>query len=1045
MKKFRIKLSDGRVFGPFTKEQVLSLFDKAKVDDTAMCQTFPIGEWMPITSFDDFSLDNPIKQDDSEGVEDDKTKATRIITKKDIPEIAKLTPQTEQIDDTVLADFGDKSNEEDETVNFEIEEGSQRFEGIIEEPGEEIEDEDELEKTRVIRSNPDADLDQTVIRDLNVEFAEGQLDEEENEEKLEIEEKVEEIKEIVVSEDDATVMFDMKSHDENLPMLQKRKLEFEYKDLEDEIKRDERKLEAKNTSEYEEELDEDDSSDGKKKKSMFVIIFCVFLIFYLDDDDKKVEVKKILKPNIAFPLEIQNSPDQSLEFFNKGVSEYQKGDYYSKVRASTFFFKSLQFGFRENPALSHLVLVYGEILPMTKDVQSSARVQYKLINLTKSKLYTDWRVALGAALFYFHMDKKLTAKKILENYSRLSKNNARILSFYLKILIDEGNEDDASAVFESLSQAKKSVEVIDALASFHVMKDNKDLAYKLYRENYTYYKNSMDYLVNYGELLLDMGKMEALKKVAKALVALRGEGSPRLFGKGLKFAGFVNAAEGNIEKASKLFISSLGQYEDDELKDTLASLDLGGGDVSEQLIKYSKIEQLITDSKELAKQGKWDSAFLKAIDAVDLEPKSKRAKIYLSELQSKRGYIKEAIETLQTLNELYPKDQEVSHSYLMALIRGYQFKDVNEYLSALNAENPLKNSHLFYEILAEYFLNKGNKKVAISRYRDALKLNPIEDKYFYKLAEISCDLNLYKQCRSYLNEARSLDPVNMKYKMLYATVLFELEGIDVAKGYLLRELEEVKEDPRIIGKLAILHYQNQSYKDYRLYKEKLEDLKTKDESLYNYLIETSLIDGNNDLLIDSAERLLLINPGDIKTKMTLARGYAKDGNNLKALDQINSVIDQMPTYPKIYYEKAVIKLKQGKLDEAIEAAKKEAEISKSEFGYYILGKALIEKEEYEKARKSFELANSKNPDFFENLLELGWLKYRERDFATARELYLRAAKINPSSALLAKRLGDVFKEIGQGSLAVEQYQKYLRLSPGANDRRLIESMIKQLQ
>ncbi len=1039
MKKFRIKLSDERVFGPFTKEQVLSLFEKAKVDESAMCQTFPIGEWMPISSFKDFNVSPVLEKEPVEKVEDQETKATRLLTKKEIPEIAKLKPQAEQIDETVLEDFGNKDDGEDETLNFEIEEDSQRFEGIIEEPGE------ELEKTRVIRINNDVDLDETVVRDINVEFAEDQIIEEVQDEDIEQQEEPEEIQEIVVSQDDDTVMFDMKSHDENLPMLQKRKLEFEYKELEDEIKRDERKLAAKSAEEFVEDIEELGESEGKKKKSMFFIIFCVFLIFYLDEDDKKIDIKKILKPNIAFPLQLKESPEQSQSFFEKGVSEYAKGDYYSKVRSSTFFFKSLQFGLRDNPALSHLVLVYGEILPMTKDIQSSARVQYKLVNLAKSSLYTDWRVALGAALFYFHMDKKLTAKKILENYSRLSKNNARILSFYLKILIDEANEEDARVVFESLSEAKKSVEVIDALASFHVMEDKKDLAYKLYRENYTYYKNSMDYLVNYGELLLDMGKISELKEVAKVLVALQGEGSPRLFGKGLKFAGFVNAADGNIEKASKLFISSLNQYEDNELKDTLASLELGGGDISEQLIKYSKIEQLITDSRELAKLGKWDSAFLKAIDAVDLEPKSKRAKIYLSELQSKRGYIMEAIETLKALNELYPKDQEVSHSYLMALIRGYQFKDVNEYLSALHAENPLKNSHLFYEILAEYFLQKGNRRVATSRYRDALELNPIEDRYFYKLAEISCDINMYKRCRSYLNEARSLDPVNIKYKMLYATVLFELEGIDVAKGYLLRELEEAKDDPRIIGKLAILHYRNQSYKDYRIYKEMLEDLNTKDESLYNYLIETSLIDGNNDLLVDSAEKLLLINPGDIKAKMTLARGYARDGNNKKALGQINSVIDQMPTYPKIYYEKAVIKLKQNKLEEAIEAAKKEIESSKSEFGYYILGKALVQKREYEKARKSFELANSKNPDFFENLLELGWLKYRERDFATARELYLRAAKINPSSPLLAKRLGDVFKEIGQSSLAVEQYEKYLRLSPSAADRRLIESMIKQLQ
>ena len=79
------------------------------------------------------------------------------------------------------------------------------------------------------------------------------------------------------------------------------------------------------------------------------------------------------------------------------------------------------------------------------------------------------------------------------------------------------------------------------------------------------------------------------------------------------------------------------------------------------------------------------------------------------------------------------------------------------------------------------------------------------------------------------------------------------------------------------------------------------------------------------------------------------------------------------------------------------------------------------------------------------MLELGYIKYRQRDFGAARELYLRAARINPDSSKLARRLGDVFKEIGQSSQAIEQYQKYLRLRPTANDKSAVEAIIKQLQ
>lgn len=1068
MKKYRVRLSDGKVYGPFLKNQIEELLAKAKIDESADCQTFPIGEWTSIKNFPEFSIKTDPTSNEVEKKKDDdqnKTKATVVMPRvgkrevniPDIPDSPRHKVIEENIDETLVESFKknpahekESKNEEpeSETLSFEIESGTNHFDGVIEEDNDE--DEEQHDKTRVINSR-EVNLDKTVIRDINVEFAEDQI-----EKKPKLEEEVEEIKEIVVSSDDETKFLDINElKKDELPYLQKRKLEYEYRELEQEIKKDEKFLKKRNQEieDFEEdEEDEDEAGDSKKKRNFFIIIFCVFLIIYLDDDSDEIKVKEILKPNIIFPLQINKDEKLAQDFYQKGLAAYSKGTYYSLIESSSLFVRSLQHNIKDNPALSDLILVYGEILPMTKDIAESARVQYKLINLAKSKLYTDYKVALGSALFYYHMDKKLTARTILENYLKLSKINSRVYSLYLKVLIDEGNKTLAKGAFEVLSGAKKSLDVIDALASYHVMNEDFEKAIEIYDQNHKHYEDSMIYNARYGDLLLGLGDLDRLEKIAKALVALRGDGSPMLFAKGLKFAGFINAAKGSTEKASKLFASSLAQFEDDSLKDTLAALDLGGGDLSEQLIKYTKIDSHISSSKEYAKKGDWEKAFLLALEAVDLNPKSKKAKTYLSEIQSQRGYLKESIDTLKELSLLYPKDVNIAYAYLMSLIRAYQFKEVNEFLSSLHAENKLKTTSMYYEVLGEYFFKRENLKVTVRHYLEALKLNPIEDKYFYKLAKISCSLNRFKKCRSYINEARSLDPVNVKYKSLYAQVLFELEGIDVAAGYLLRQLEELKDEPRLIGKLATIYYQNQSYKQYRIYKEKLESLNIKDESLYNYLIETAKIDGNKDLLIESAQKLLLINPGNIETKMTLARAYAGQGKKDKALEVIEDVIDQMPRYPKIYYEKAAILLDNNDIDGAIEAAKKEVATSESEYGYYILGMALLKKNEgmgdkssFADAEKAFQLANAKKPNFFENLLELGYIKYRQRDFGAARELYLRAARINPDSSKLARRLGDVFKEIGQSSQAIEQYQKYLRLRPTANDKSAVEAIIKQLQ
>jgi hypothetical protein len=51
MDKYRIKLKNERIVGPFLKAQVQELYDKEIIDGTEMCQAFPAGDWLPISSF----------------------------------------------------------------------------------------------------------------------------------------------------------------------------------------------------------------------------------------------------------------------------------------------------------------------------------------------------------------------------------------------------------------------------------------------------------------------------------------------------------------------------------------------------------------------------------------------------------------------------------------------------------------------------------------------------------------------------------------------------------------------------------------------------------------------------------------------------------------------------------------------------------------------------------------------------------------------------------------------------------------------------------
>ncbi len=1081
MKKYRVRTNDGKIYGPLKLSDLVELMRSGIAKESAQFQTFPIGDWSDLSDFPEISdclnaeanlTETELSPDVKEEVKEE-VKESSIVIPKELEEMT-MDPVVEDTkakeestgvggETTFELDFGgldiesDEQNSKDSNIKVEDEEEDDEVvEPSLYENG--------LEKTRInynYRSNAaNEEYDKTVIRSISdleeesegpaIQLMDGEVvpaDQEESDENEE-EDKKEETK---ISFDEETVVVssdDLLELKNNLPVLQQKKIDSEIAEIDNQLDLIEKKA-KKDKKEHEKEkklLEEEDIEEsGKKKKSMFLVIFLVFLFIYLDEDEKKV-VTKTVRPIYSFPIQGTPNLAKSAEDHKKGLIEYKKGGYTDRINASALFFSSLANKFEDNPAIEDLILVYSDLLPMAKDKDKAAKIIYKLVSLNRSKIFTNDKVALGASQFYYHMWKVKTAIYIIESYLRLNKPKTRIYSFYLKLLIEEGKFSFAKKAYESLLKAKKSYYVVEALASYMVMDQRVEDAIKLYQESYKDFSESLEFLAAYGNLLIKVGDFKTLKGISAVLVSKRGNGSPKLFAEGLKFAGYVLASEGSIEEASRNFAASLVEYPSREIKDMLSSLEVGGGKMSEKIIKISKIDRLISLSKVAANELDWDKAFFLALDAVDIDESNKNAKLYLSSLQAKRGYLEEAELTLSKLLELYPEDEDVNYHYLDTLIMSFKFKKVKEYLSTMTSKNKLKsNAHKYFSILAKYFLYKEQYQIAIKRYKEAIRANPIEEDYLYSLAKIYCKLNKYKSCRNYLNEARSLNPLNIDYKVLHSTVLFELEGLDVATGYLLRELEEQKDDPKLVGQLAILSYRNQNYNEFKEYKERLEGLSIKDEGLYRFLIETSKVEDNYKMIIENARKLLLINPGDIQVRMELAKAHQLSGDNRSALVELEAIAKQLPTYPNISYEKALIYLSMNKLDIAESEARNEIKVSNSEYGYYILGKVLMEKQEFDEAELALEKANSKRPKFFENLLELGYLKYRKREFAAARELYLRAMSINPVSALLAKRMGDVFKEIGQATQAVEQYKKYLQISPNAPDRSQIEAIIRQLQ
>ena len=97
------------------------------------------------------------------------------------------------------------------------------------------------------------------------------------------------------------------------------------------------------------------------------------------------------------------------------------------------------------------------------------------------------------------------------------------------------------------------------------------------------------------------------------------------------------------------------------------------------------------------------------------------------------------------------------------------------------------------------------------------------------------------------------------------------------------------------------------------------------------------------------------------------------------------------------------------------------------------------------AENLFKKAQKINPKAFESLVGLADISTKRNNFDLALDLYKKAMQQKGDEPVIHKKIGDVYRLLGQGVLAVESYKLYLEMSPEAVDKANVESYINLMQ
>lgn len=1098
--KYRIRLQNNRVIGPFTTEEIGELYLKKHINGDEDCQQFPIGSWKNFSTFPHLvTLIQKISQKNSVAAKIE-IKADHTQTQKTI--LARHKTLTTGIKAFKEFKFGKNVNLDIDYAELEknyndkkpkSKSDSAPVSEVYSTPEVEY-GEDGLEKTRVLRKKtapPSAEMEKTKVilskslvpkKDSTETRTRHELEKKENVKAKEQEEK-NALSSLPTREDlvnEKTEVFNLSKvlptinaqlsisevELENKARIEEnneRKRQQELQELiQIEQEEDEYELEDEEVEEGQNDSPSDTVNSGanpeklngkpkkKRKKGMSLIVALAFLgIFYvlLSPDDKPKETGPLFL-DVKFPItqEFEDKAAASAALV-KGRTLYAKNNYMNRAVASQLYIASLQKQFSNNEALGELILTYSELIDDTKDPKASGNILYKLIELSENKMLSDLNVVTGAALFYGKIGKHQTGINLVKNYLR-AKNppSGKLLAYYLDLQINAGDLVEARKTFTVLNgTAKKPLEAYSSLAHFYEVNEQPAEARTIVDEGIKYFPNSALLLLKKADYLFQDQSPEKYEDILLKVNQINSEASPVLTAKFYHHMGLLSALKKKNAEATVFFKKSLAIKESDELRSMLSRLEIGGDKFAQSLILESKVLDLISKANAELKNKNYEAAFSYSIEAVDTNPDYVPAILLQTQLQLRRGLYDSAIDNLQKAIGNNPGNNTLKKNLIRTYLDAYKFDDAQKALVEIS-QTKYALSHSYASLMGDFNTAKNYIPLAVRWYSEALSRDPLSDYDMFQLVKIYLRVKKFNDAKVRLAKALLLDPRNPEYLATNAEILFEQDSTDTGIGYLRDAISEIGEDPKLLSAIATLYYKSGQIKEFNNYYKRILALPKKDENFFEFLMYAAKMEEKTEDYITYARELLKLNPGILKVRLDLGELFYNQRRYPEAIAEFEEVRARLVSFPKVHYMLAKVYLAMNDVAKAKEMALKELELNSTlDTAHFIVGEVARIENDYREAVSRYEKAISLNPRSVDALMAMAWIRLAQNYGNDAIELYSRALKEDRTNPEIYKQLGFAYKSVGQRAVAKEKFEEYLKISPGAFDRGQIEAQIRNLQ
>jgi len=212
----------------------------------------------------------------------------------------------------------------------------------------------------------------------------------------------------------------------------------------------------------------------------------------------------------------------------------------------------------------------------------------------------------------------------------------------------------------------------------------------------------------------------------------------------------------------------------------------------------------------------------------------------------------------------------------------------------------------------------GNLGDAMEYFEQCLVLNPESDATYYQMAQIMLTNGDIVNGKKYIRKASEMQPGNLWYNMLLASIYHQQNNLDSAIICYERSVKAYPEKEDLQVNLAKLYSQTRNYDKARNLLNKLDEKYGVNENTTLSLVDNLIAEGKFRDANDKVKQLLALDRDNIAYNGYLAAIYRHEGKPEMAREVYNQLIERNPGNPAIQLSLCEFLLSEKNYDELFE-------------------------------------------------------------------------------------------------------------------------------